>query len=126
MTDEQIGKRIEKLRKGRSLSQADLSAAAGVTAPNLSRIESGVVNPQQIRWVTVDRLSSALGVSADDLMGRESDESDKLSPEPPDTDLVKLTASYQRLSSDRRRQLLEYARFLEAQGRKDKRRKEDQ
>jgi transcriptional regulator with XRE-family HTH domain len=55
-----VGANIITLRKQRGLSQAALAAAAGMAAPNLSRLESGRHVP------TLDillRISKALGVS---------------------------------------------------------------
>jgi transcriptional regulator with XRE-family HTH domain len=55
-----VGANIVSLRKQRRLSQAALASAAGMAAPNLSRLESGRHVP------TLDillRLSKALGVS---------------------------------------------------------------
>lgn len=55
-----VGANVVTLRKQRGLSQAALAAAAGMAAPNLSRLESGRHVP------TLDillRVSKALGVS---------------------------------------------------------------
>lgn len=61
-----VGANIVSLRKQRGLSQAALAAAAGMAAPNLSRLESGRHVP------TLDillRISKALDVSLVGLLG---------------------------------------------------------
>ena len=70
-TEVDIGKRIGAWRLQRGLSQGAVARRAGIDPSYLSRIESGKVHPT-VR--TALRVSSALRVSLDDLLG----------PSPPD------------------------------------------
>jgi transcriptional regulator with XRE-family HTH domain len=51
---------IKELREEREITQEQLAFDAGITASALSRIERGINNPG---WMTVKRLTEALGVS---------------------------------------------------------------
>ena len=52
-----IGNLIRREREARGLTLADLSRATGIAVPNLSRIETGSVDP---RWGTITRITDAL------------------------------------------------------------------
>lgn len=58
--------RLKEWRLRRALAQRDLSAASGVGASTINRIERGL---QLARPSTTRRLADALGVRPDDLMG---------------------------------------------------------
>lgn len=51
---------IKELREQREITQEQLAFDAGITASALSRIERGINNPG---WMTVKRLTEALGIS---------------------------------------------------------------
>lgn len=70
-TEVDIGKRIGAWRLQRGMSQGAVARRAGIDPSYLSRIESGKVHPT-VR--TALRVSAALRVSLDDLLG----------PSPPD------------------------------------------
>jgi len=59
------GKRVERLRKDREWTQADLAAAARVRQNYISGIENGSAKPSAI---IMARIAKALGVSLDFLM----------------------------------------------------------
>ena len=55
-----LGQAIRTARRSRGMTQAQLSAAAGVSRPQISTIESGLANPGM---ATVMRLLRALDCS---------------------------------------------------------------
>jgi transcriptional regulator with XRE-family HTH domain len=60
-----MGRVIEDLREGVGISRATLARAAGIDPGTLTRIESG--ERINLRFETVCRIASALGVSADTI-----------------------------------------------------------
>lgn len=69
----EIGIRIRKLRRERDLTQAELAARLGINKQNVSRYESGRVEP---RRNMLDKFATALGVSLDELLGSSEPEED--------------------------------------------------
>src|SRR5690349_18878247 len=67
---ESIGQRIKRLRRARSLSQAELSAQSGVPLATLKDVERGKVGVPQPR--TLRKLAVALGIEPNQLRGEES------------------------------------------------------
>lgn len=63
----EIGKALRKLRISRGLSQRELAVKAGMTAASVSYIETGAVKSPRLE--TRLKLSIALGVSRDELLG---------------------------------------------------------
>lgn len=61
---------IKELREQREITQEQLAFDAGITASALSRIERGINNPG---WMTVKRLTEALGVSLAQLAAEVED-----------------------------------------------------
>jgi transcriptional regulator with XRE-family HTH domain len=61
--------RLREVRLKQGLSQQDLAAKSGVTAANISRIETGETN--QPRPSTLRKLAAALGVSVAELWEAE-------------------------------------------------------
>ena len=55
-----LGQALRAARRAKGMTQADLSAAAGVSRPQISTIESGLANPGM---TTVMRLLRALDCS---------------------------------------------------------------
>ena len=107
-----LGQRLKTLREQRQLSQVELARKAHLTQPALSRIEVGGV--KQPRLAVLERLAKALGVPVGYLLGETGGTGTK---EPM---LGELIQSYERLPGQERRQLVDYAKFLDA--RKGKRR----
>ena len=62
------GRGLRQARRGRALSQQDLSAATGVAQATLSDLERG---KRGARASTVRKLAAALGVEPRELMEKE-------------------------------------------------------
>lgn len=62
----EAGKRLMRLREARRLSQEDLAHLAKLSVKTISRFENG---RHDGRRSTVERLATALNVTADELMG---------------------------------------------------------
>ncbi len=63
-----VNENIKRLRKERGLTQKKLSELCGIAEPTIRRYEAGTLNP---KIETVEKLASALGTTAVDLMGAE-------------------------------------------------------
>lgn len=63
-----ISENIKRFRKERGLTQKKLSELCGIAEPTIRRYEAGTLNP---KIETVEKLASALGITAVDLMGAE-------------------------------------------------------
>ena len=61
----ELPNRIRELRRARGLTQTELARAAGVTAEQVSRWETG--RRPTMLLTTARRLAAALGVRIDDL-----------------------------------------------------------
>jgi transcriptional regulator with XRE-family HTH domain len=61
----EVGRCMQRLRLARSFNQADLAAAAGLTKPAISILESGQTNP---RISTLQQVASALTCSVRSLV----------------------------------------------------------
>lgn len=59
-----IGERLRTIREARELSLSALAQASGMSKAYLVRIETGRPKPVNLTLETVDRLASALGISA--------------------------------------------------------------
>jgi len=66
LSDETIGQRIARLRKERGYTQIELAKRIGITQTNISDYETGRL---KLSDEMVARLSLALGVSADIILG---------------------------------------------------------
>ena len=62
-----LGERVLLSRRRAGLTQQELATAAGVTATTIARLEQG--RTQHISTQSFERMSRALGVSADYLLG---------------------------------------------------------
>lgn len=63
-----IGEKIRSLRKERGLTQKKLGELCGIAEPTIRRYEVETLNP---KIETVEKIASALGISAFQLMGAE-------------------------------------------------------
>lgn len=59
-----VGQQIQKLRESKGLSQQDLAAKCNFEKSNMSRLESGRVNPT---LSTLEKVAKALDVSLVEL-----------------------------------------------------------
>jgi len=105
-----LGEKVKALREKKGMNQKQLSEASFITQATISRIESGKVN--QLKSDALKRLADALGSTVDYLV----DKADQLTPE----DVMKadktakyLFRGYEKLSSDGRKQLIDFVQFLE-------------
>src|SRR5581483_9757130 len=64
-----IGLRLKALREDRNLNQRDLAGLVGMSAPQLSKIESG---KSDLRVSTVQSLLRAMGAELSDLAGPDA------------------------------------------------------
>ena len=62
-----LGERVLLSRRRAGLTQQELATAAGVTATTIARLEQG--RTQRMTTESLERMSRALGVSADYLLG---------------------------------------------------------
>lgn len=60
-----IGKRIQKLRRTRGITQETLAEKVNVSIPHISRIENGFSSPS---LQTLVDICNVLGITIDDLM----------------------------------------------------------
>lgn len=67
-----FGARLQRLRVRKGLSQADIAAHLGVSAPSISGWEKGRARPKNAR---LDALAELLGVSLDELIDEPEPES---------------------------------------------------
>lgn len=72
----ELGAKIQKLRKGKKLSQGILAEKVGISANHLSRLERGVFQPSVD---VVKRLAHELEVSVDSLLSGEDETSPDVS-----------------------------------------------
>jgi|ERR1700693_6399727 len=99
-----VGSRIRELRKGRRLTQTELSDKIGIAQSDLSRMEQGEYK------VGLDTLFKVLQVF-DLKMGEFFGETE--SPDAAET--RKLISNFQELSSDAQREVRDFVRFKKLQ-----------
>lgn len=99
-----VGSRIRELRKGRHLTQTELSERIGVAQSDLSRMEQGEYK------VGLDTLFKILQVF-DLKMGEFFGETEQ----PVDPDARGLVADFQDLSEEARREVRDFVRFKRLQ-----------
>ena len=107
-----VGKTVKRLREKLGMNQKELATASRITQATLSRIESEEV--KQVKSGALRRLSDALGVTVDYLVGR----TDALTP----SDIVEsdptaqyIFRGYEKLSPAGKEQLRSFIGFLEEQ-----------
>jgi len=67
--------RIRDLREDKDLTQSDVAKATGIDQKTLSNYETGKTNPDSY---VIIKLADFFDVSADYLLGRESEDSKKI------------------------------------------------
>lgn len=108
-----LAERLKQLRLQRRWSQQELAQRAGLTQPDLCRMEQGRV--RQPRLGVLTRVADALGVSLDYLAGRTEAPRAAVETEEGFRELIK---AYANASAAERQQLVAYSRFLKTQGRR--------
>lgn len=63
-----VGENIKRLRRERGLTQKNLGELCGIAEPNIRKYENSKQNP---KLETVEKIATALGVTAFELMGME-------------------------------------------------------
>lgn len=86
-----VGEQIRKYRRERNFTQAELASMLGIDKQNISRYESGKAEP---RKSTLQKLSEALEVSVEQLLGLRAEQSNEL---PKDPRLLNLLCAVDRL-----------------------------
>jgi len=66
VTPKQLAARLRDLRARRELTQEALAEAAEISSKTIRRIEQGSISPSLI---TLEKLATAFGLSASDLLG---------------------------------------------------------
>ena len=118
MSTEDFGARVRAVRQQKGLRQEELAKAAEMSQPEVSRIERGFVRQPGLK--VLERLSGALGVTVDFLIGGPGGASVT-----GDADFIigEFGKTYTNLDKAAKEQLLHYARFLAQEGKQKKRRK---
>ena len=65
-TPKQMGRRLQKLRKERDMSRAELADLAGITRQYIRQLEAGLSDPTV---GTLQKIAKALGVPVTELLG---------------------------------------------------------
>ena len=105
-----VGQRIKQERIKRGISQYKLAKLSGVTQPTISAIEAeGQTRSPAVD--TVEKLAAALQCDVSVLMGEDT----KKQEADIDPLLQQIMTLARQLTPDRRRQLLDFARFQAGQ-----------
>lgn len=100
-----VGSRIRELRKRRRLTQTELSEKIGVAQSDLSRMEQG---EYKVGLDTLFKILQVFDLKMSEFFGETE--------EPTAEEERQLVAAFQTLPDDSRREVLEFARFKQAQG----------
>jgi transcriptional regulator with XRE-family HTH domain len=99
-----VGSRIRELRKGRRLTQTELSEKIGVAQSDLSRMEQG---EYKVGLDTLFKILQVFDLKMSEFFGET---------EQPSADQEReLVATFQALAEDARREVLDFARFKKTQ-----------
>lgn len=69
-----LGKLVKATRIAKQLSQQELSDLTGISVKSIGKIEKGTMNPS---IVILERLIPALGISLDELIAPDGNETDE-------------------------------------------------
>ena len=109
--DEALASTLLALRKRRGLSLREVQERTGVSNAYLSQIEQGKRGTPTLTLLT--KLARAYGISIPQLLNRVEKRSPSASLARFTSDANYVAATFERLSSDRQTQLLEYLKYLE-------------
>src|SRR5215470_11982316 len=99
-----VGSRIRELRKGRRLTQTELSEKIGVAQSDLSRMEQG---EYKVGLDTLFKILQVFDLKMSEFFGETA--------EPIEEQERELVSAFQSLPDDARREVLEFVRFKQAQ-----------
>src|SRR5215831_13562883 len=99
-----VGSRIRELRKGRRLTQVELSEKIGVAQSDLSRMEQG---EYKVGLDTLFKILQVFDLKMSEFFG----ETDR----PVDPDSRELVADFEHLSEEARREVRDFVRFKRQQ-----------
>jgi transcriptional regulator with XRE-family HTH domain len=99
-----VGSRIRELRKGRRLTQTELSERIGVAQSDLSRMEQG---EYKVGLDTLFKILQVFELKMSEFFGETE--------EPTAEEERELVGTFQTLPEDARREVLEFVRFKKAQ-----------
>ena len=99
-----VGSRIRELRKGRHLTQTELSEKIGVAQSDLSRMEQG---EYKVGLDTLFKILQVFDLKMSEFFGETA--------EPNEEQERELVTAFQALPEDARREVLEFVRFKQAQ-----------
>lgn len=99
-----VGSRIRELRKGRRLTQTELSERIGVAQSDLSRMEQG---EYKVGLDTLFKILQVFELKMSEFFGETE--------EPAAEEERELVGTFQTLPEDARREVLEFVRFKKAQ-----------
>ncbi|MGN0814521.1 MAG: helix-turn-helix domain-containing protein [Candidatus Coproplasma sp.] len=95
--NETFGQRFARLRKNKGLTQEDIASKINITAQAVSKWENDISSPD---ISILPELSTLLGVSLDELLGKETPKPVEIVPEEQRKDVNKLTLKIIVNSSD--------------------------
>ena len=75
MNIEALGSRIQQFREAHGLTQEELAVQAGISVKHISVLERGVKQP---RLATLVTIAEVLGVTPNDLLAEDYEQSDYL------------------------------------------------
>jgi len=96
-----VGSRIRELRKGRRLTQTELSEKIGVAQSDLSRMEQG---EYKVGLDTLFKILQVFDLKMGEFFGETT-------PEPEDSAARELVTDYEALSSEAQREVRDFVRF---------------
>ena len=99
-----VGSRIRELRKGRRLTQTELSEKIGVAQSDLSRMEQG---EYKVGLDTLFKILQVFDLKMSEFFGE--------TVEPPEGEERELVETFQGLPEEARREVLDFLRFKQSQ-----------
>jgi len=99
-----VGSRIRELRKGRHLTQTELSERIGITQSDLSRMEQG---EYKVGLDTLFKILQVFDLKMSEFFGETES--------PQEEEARELVSEFQGLSGDSRREVRDFVRFKKLQ-----------
>lgn len=105
-----VGQKIRSLRKDRAMTQSELAARIGILQSDLCRMEKG---EYRVGLDTLFKILAVFGMNIGEFFG------ERTSQEAASDELDELVTRFERLSQERRAEVLDYLRFKAEQDRRD-------